>query len=287
MAFLPMQELLDSHVHVWDLNRLRPTWLDAVAALDRNFSSADYLAALPKVARLRAIYLEIDLPSVQRDAEFQIVQELLHDPGTPFVGAVLPGDPVGSDFTAWLGEVKREPMVRGLRRVLHTPDQPPGRCLEPAFIDGMRTLGAHDLHFELCMRSEELADVASLARAAPETTLVLDHLGNPRLDGSDLSTWRDDLALVSEHSNVICKVSGLFQNASANWRLEDVSDIIDHARRCFGIERLMFGGNWPVCTLRGSLVSWLDAVLAATADWSPADLEALLHGNAAACYRVD
>ncbi len=287
MAFSPMQELLDSHVPVWDLNRLRPTWLDDVSHLDRTFPTDEYLDALPMVDHLRAIYLEIDLPAVERHAEFQIVQELLHDPETPFVGAILPGDPVESDFTTWLAEVKREPMVRGLRRVLHTPDQPRGRCLEPAFIEGIRILGEHDLHFEICTRSEELADLATLARAAPDTTLVLDHLGNPPLDGSDLAAWSDDLALVSEQSNVICKVSGLFQNASADWRLEDVSNIINHARGCFGAGRLMFGGNWPVCTLRGSLASWLDAVLASTEDWSSSDREALFNGNAADCYRVD
>jgi L-fuconolactonase len=282
-----MQDLLDSHVHVWDLARLRPTWLDAVSALDRGFLAADYLAALPGVKSLRAIYLEIDLPALQQSVEFQIVQELLHDPATPFVGAVLRGDPAASDFAAWLAEVEREPMVRGFRRVLHPTDQPRGRCLDSAFIKGIRVLGQHDRHFEICMRSEELADLASLARAAPETTLVLDHLGNPHLDGSDLTAWREGLAAVAEQPNVICKVSGLFQNASATWRLEDVSSIIDHARCCFGVRRLMFGGNWPVCTLRGSLHSWLEAVLASTAHWSPADLDALLFGNAAACYRVD
>ena len=282
-----MQALLDTHVHVWDLARFRPAWLDDVSELDRTFLVEDYLAALPAVAKLQAVYLEIDLPESRHDAEFRFVQGMLHDPNTPFVGAVLGGDPSATGFSEWVARVEQEPMVRGFRRVLHTPDQPRGRCLEPDFIEGIRHLSRHDRHFEICMRADELTDLGALARAAPETTLVLDHLGNPQLDGRDLTVWREGLAEVAEQSNVICKVSGLFQNASADWSPEQVSDIIHHARSCFGIERLMFGGNWPVCTLRGSLQSWLEVVLATTIDWSSSEIEALLHGNAAACYRVD
>ena len=116
---------------------------------------------------------------------------------------------------------------------------------------------------------------------------MLDHLGNPPIDGSDLSAWRDDLARLAEQPNVRCKVSGLFQNVSPGWTREGMSEVIDHARSCFGIERLMFGGNWPVCTLAGSLESWLDIVDGATRQWTRSERAALFFDNGSRFYRVD
>ena len=143
------------------------------------------------------------------------------------------------------------------------------------------------MHFELCMRGEELADAATLASAVPDTQLVLDHVGNPTFDGRDLSQWRDGLAGVAEHENVVCKISGLLENVDDAARVTDFGAVVEHARACFGPDRIMFGSNWPVCTIHGSTRLWLESLQEITSSWSDSDRAALFEVNAARFYRID
>ena len=142
------------------------------------------------------------------------------------------------------------------------------------------------MHFELCMRAEELLDAVELVRSAPGTQFVLDHLGNPKLDGRDLSQWRESFARVADENNVVCKVSGLFQNSDEGSRVSEFGGLVEHARACFGADRLMFGSNWPVCEIRGSARAWLEALEQITHGWSETDRHALFEGNAARFYGV-
>ena len=282
-----LRRLLDTHVHVWESGHLRLPWLDGVPPLNRDWTPSDWMAALPPLESVGAVYLEVDVAPEDRQRELECVAGLLADPASGFVSAVVHGDPTSEDLPEWIRRCEEVPGVRGCRSVLHTPDQPRGLCLIPPFIAGLRLLGRHDLHFELCMRHQELSDAAELARQVPGTSLVLDHLGNPPIDGRDLAGWRDDLARLAEQPNVWCKVSGLFQNVSPGWTREQMDEVIDHARSCFGIDRLMFGGNWPVCTLAGSLESWLEIVDGATSQWGPSDRMSLFADTGAKFYRVD
>ena len=144
-----------------------------------------------------------------------------------------------------------------------------------------------DLHFELCMRVSELSDAVTLAEQAPDTMLVLDHLGNPPVGDVDLRAWREDLARLADRPNMVCKVSGLMQNTLPDWTEDRMLEIIAHARSCFGVDRLLFGGNWPVCTIAGSLKSWIEIVQRATASWSESERDALFADNAERFYRID
>ncbi|MCH2143972.1 MAG: amidohydrolase family protein [Phycisphaerales bacterium] len=279
-----MRRLLDSHVHVWDLDRLNLPWLGSVPRLDRSYLTEDYLAALPEIESIQAVYLEVDAASGDEERELELVDELLRDEDGPFMSAVVRGDPAAPDLAEWIARTSSVRGVSGFRTVLHTPDQPRGICLLPTFIEGVRSMGEAGMHFELCMREVELADAAELARAAPGTRLVLDHFGNASPGGESHLHWRDDISRIAEQENVFCKVSGFFQNAHPDWSVAEVSALIDHVRNCFGVERLMFGGNWPVCTLVGSLRLWIEVVDEVTRHWSDRDRDALFHENADAFY---
>jgi L-fuconolactonase len=66
---------------------------------------------------------------------------------------------------------------------------------------------------------------------------------------------------VSEHGNVYCKLSGMITEADhERWVPDDLAPYVAHVARCFGPERLMFGSDWPVCTLAGSYDRVIDAL---------------------------
>lgn len=282
-----MPPLIDTHLHVWDPAVLDMPWLDErLPELDRAFTMQDYASAVEEAPPVKAIYVEVDAASSDHLVEFDGVIELLADESNPLCAAVIAGDPGGADLDDWIMRAKDVPGMSGFRRVLHVDDRPPGTCLEPKFVEGIHRIGEAGMHFELCMRMEELGDAARLAEATPLTPFVLNHCGNPKLDGRDLSGWREGISQVAECKNVVCKVSGLFQYADPDWTLDQMRSVIEHVRTAFGKDRILFASNWPVCIPKGGYYRWLGVLEEVSAPWTEEERAALFFENAARFYKL-
>ena len=178
-------------------------------------------------------------------------------------------------------------MIKGVRQVLHGSGTPPGYCLDDRFKKGVRLLGDLGLSFDLCMRPGELGDGARLIDACPGTNFILDHCGNAAVFAADLTPWKRDIAAVARRTNVSCKVSGIVASTKGRtWRPEDLAPIINHVLAEFGPDRVVFGGDWPVCTLGAPLAAWVKALREVVQDRSLADQRKLFHDNALRIYRL-
>jgi L-fuconolactonase len=279
--------LVDTHVHLWDLTRFRLPWLAGAKPIDRSYTIDDYRAASRGLGVVKAVYMEVDLDPSQQLQEAEFVVDLIRKGGTPLVAAIVSGRPGSSDFAAYLKSINRHPEIKGIRRVLHGPSTPRGTCLDASFIRDIRLLGEVGLSFDLCMRSEELPDAAKLIAACPKTRFILDHCGNPSVRAGDLTAWRTDLARIAELPNVSCKVSGIVASAAPGpWTAADLAPIVDHVLDTFGPDRVVFGGDWPVCTLAATLREWVDALRTIVADRPEAEVRKLFHDNAAQIYHL-
>src|SRR5205814_2218394 len=153
-------------------------------------------------------------------------------------------------FAKYARQFKDSKYIKGIRQVLHVPGTPAGYCLEKPFVAGIRLLGELGLSFDLCMRPAELTDAAKLIDACPETRFILDHCGNADVQAKDRTQWQRDIAALAKRKNVVGKVSGIVASARPQkWNADDLAPIIKHTLEVFGPERVMFGGDWPVCTL--------------------------------------
>jgi L-fuconolactonase len=212
-------------------------------------------------------------------------------------GAVVSGRPAEDGFADWVRLLMEKPVVKGVRQVLHVPEATRGTCLQARFIHNIRLLGEAGLRFDLCLRSAELADAEKLAAACPNTLLILDHCGNPNPNvvaglaepdgGHTADGWRRDLEALSERSNVICKISGI---AAAAGDTDDLADLlaptINHCLEVFGPDHVVFGGDWPVCTLGASYAEWVAALRAVISSRPESEQTRLLHDNAARLYAL-
>jgi L-fuconolactonase len=141
------------------------------------------------------------------------------------------------------------------------------------------------LPFDVVVRREMLPQVRALAESCPETTLVLNHLGKPRIEGAPETSWQKDLEALATNSNVLCKISGLMTEAqSAVLEPRTYSPYILHAIDVFGWERVMFGSDWPVCTLIAEYRRWLDIVRHVVSTGSSVDQDKLFIDNAQRVY---
>lgn len=279
--------IVDTHQHLWDVDKFKLAWLTPESPLNRCFLPADYAKEAEGLNIVKTVYMEVDVVEAQQAAEARWVLDLCdRDKATP-CAAVISGRPISDKFAAYLDEFRDRKALKGVRQVLHVPGTPTGYCLDPKFVAGMHTLGERGLSFDLCIKPGELANVAKLLDRCKGTQFVLDHCGNPSLQDKDLAPWKADLARVAERSNVVCKVSGVIATAKkGEWKADDLAPIVNAVLDTFGPDRVLFGGDWPVCTLGASLRDWVEALRKVVAGRSEADRRKLFHDNAARVYRL-
>ncbi|MGP0064579.1 MAG: amidohydrolase family protein, partial [Isosphaeraceae bacterium] len=279
--------IIDTHQHLWDLTRFKLPWLKDAPKLDRSFVMDDYRRATDGLNVVKSIYMEVDVEPSQQPAEADYVLGLIRKGSTPMVGAVVSGRPASEGFAAYLARFKDQPEIKGLRQVLHGGDTPPGYCLDPHFIEGIRLLGKNGLSFDLCVRPAELGDTAKLIDACPDTSFILDHCGNASVRTKDRSAWKADIGKIAGRKNVVCKVSGIVASAAPDpWTPDDLAPIVNHVLDQFGPDRVVFGGDWPVCTLAATYRQWVEALRHIIANRPVADQKKLLHDNAIRVYRL-
>ncbi|MGE0610700.1 MAG: amidohydrolase [Pirellulales bacterium] len=285
----PMTELpiIDTHHHLWDLTKFKLPWLTGAGTepLARSFVMKDYREAVASLNVVKTVYMEVDVDPAQQDAEADYVIDLCQQGDQLMAAAVISGRPSSDGFKAYIGKYKDNPYIKGVRQVLHVDGTPPGYCLGKGFIRGVQLLGEMGKSFDLCMRASDLPDAAKLIDLCPDTRFILDHCGNADVQSKDRTQWQKDMAAVAKRKNVIGKVSGIVASAKpGEWSADDLAPIVNHTLSVFGPDRVIFGGDWPVCTLAASYRQWVEALRSIVAERSEAERRKLFHDNAAKFY---
>ncbi len=252
--------IVDTHQHLWDLKRFRLPWLKADGPLLRSYLPEDYRKATAGLNVEKSIYMEVDVAPEQQVEEACAIVELIRSKTSPTVAAVISGRPASEGFEAYLEQFRHTPEIKGIRQVLHSPETPAGYCLDPKFVRGIRRLGAIGWSFDLCMRPEELRDGLKLVELCPETSFILDHCGNAPVFG-DLAPWKTAIRALGKRKNLICKVSGIIASTQGRkWTPDDLAPVVNHVLDSFGPDRVVFGGDWPVCTLGAPYKVWVETL---------------------------
>jgi L-fuconolactonase len=295
-----MLPIIDTHQHLWDLDKFRLAWTDSAPSLARNYLTSDYLEATKGLNVVKAIYMEVDVEPSQQVAEAEYIIDLCRREDNPTVAAVISGRPADANgFEAYITRFKDSPYIKGVRQVLHGPGTPAGYCLQPAFVRSIQLLGELGMSFDLCMRPAELGDAVKLVDQCPDTRFILDHCGNadPYIVAGEEGAggamphtrqeWMDGIKALAERPNVVCKISGIIARARpGDWTASDLAPTINHCLDSFGPDRVVFGGDWPVCTLGAPYTAWVNALKMVIRNRSEEEQRKLLHDNAARFYGV-
>ncbi len=276
--------LVDTHQHLWDLDCFPYSWCAGIAALHRSFRFSDYTAAAAGLPIQKTVFMECDVDEPHALAEARSIAALAdHEP--LIRGIVASGRPERDGFRGHLEELARVPAVRGVRRVLHT--QPDARSESRLFRENLRLLPEFGFTFDLCALARQLPQAIALVRACPRVSFILDHCGVPDVKGRAFEPWRTHLAELAREPNVVCKISGLVAYADpVTWKVDDLRPWFDHVVNTFGWDRVVWGGDWPVCTLSAPLARWVAATHELSASASATERSAFYHANAERIYRV-
>ena len=277
--------IVDTHQHLWDLTKFRLPWLKKDDAFNKSHVMSDYLQATAGLNVVKTVYMEVDVAPEQQTEEAEYVIGLCQRADNPMVAAVISGRPASDAFPKYIDQFKDSAYIKGVRQVLHVESTPPGACLDEKFIKGVRLLGDKGKSFDLCMRAKELPDAAKLIDACPGTRFILDHCGNADVQAKDQSQWQKDMRDIARRKNVVCKVSGVVASAEpGKWTADDLAPIVNHTMEVFGPDRVMFGGDWPVCTKTATYKQWVEALRKIVADRNEEEQRKLFYGNAVRFY---
>jgi L-fuconolactonase len=283
---MPAFPIVDTHLHLWDLSRIRYPWLASVPMLNKNHLIADYRRACGPVEVAKMVFVQCECEPSQAQQEAAWVSEVAR--AEPRIGGIVAWAPLekGDAAEADLAKLGSNPLVKGIRRIIQfEPDI--GFCLRPDFVRGVQSLHAHGLSFDLCINHLQLANTIKLVQHCPDVRFVLDHIAKPDIKAGLLHPWRAELRELAKLENVWCKLSGLATEADhAKWTKADLQPYIDHVMECFGAERVMFGGDWPVSTQATDYPRWVATVDEALRAVSASDLKKIYVSNAEDFYRV-
>jgi len=282
--------IIDTHQHLWDLTKFKLPWHETeegAEVLKKSFLMRDYFAATKGLNIVQTVYMEVDVAPDQQNAEADYVLDLCAKPDNPMTGAVISGRPADAKFGKYMERFADNKLIKGVRQVLHGPSTPAGYCTGKQFVESVKLLGEMGKCFDFCMRSGELMDCVKLVDQCPKTKFVLDHCGNGPVvpkDKAEYSQWHTGLKELAKRPNVVCKISGIVASAAKDWKAADLAPIVNPSLEAFGDDRVMFAGDWPVCTLRASFAEWTTALQEIIKDRSPEFKRKLFHDNAVKFY---
>lgn len=293
--------IIDTHQHLWDLERVRPPWLRPGDLLNRSYVLADYGEAVRGLGVEQAVYMEVDVDPAQHNAEADYVLDLCRRPETVTKAAVIGGRPAGEGFRQYILRFKGSPYVKGIREIFKPQVNDKPLAESDALAAGLRLLGELGMSFDLCLPPKLLGEAARLVARCPETRFILDHCGNAdpeafmptarrdpaRPPAHDADAWRRDIEALAQRKNVVCKISGIVARVRKDqWTPDDLAPIVRHCLDSFGPDRAMFASDWPVCLRGATLRQWVEALRTIVADHSPADRRKLFGENARAFYAL-
>lgn len=275
--------VIDTHMHLWDLQKMHYPWLENQSApLNKNFMVSDYQLATHDIPIKKMVFVESARLEEQYLEEVDwVINQSKKETRIHGIVAYLPLEK-GQDLTPKIENLLERRMVKGIRRGVNKEI-----LGDSKFKTGLQLLSRYQLSFDLNMAPAQVPEALSLIRQCPDTIFILDHLVNPNIIDQELGIWKVHLKKLAEMKNVYCKISGLITKAHLlSWIPEDLSPYVHHALETFGPERLMFGSDWPVVLRAGSLQDWFSTLTKMLEELSPEEKMQVFSSTAEQVYRL-
>lgn len=272
---------IDSHQHFWVFDPIRDNWItEDMAAIRRDFLPGDLKPILEDNHVSACVAVQAD----QSEKETLFLLDIAER--NEFVKAVVGWvDLCSPDITERLNYFQQFPKIKGFRHIVQAEKK--GFMLEKSFLDGLAKLKRYEFTFDILVRSSQIQEAIKLVERNPDQKFVLDHIGKPGIKGKDRNNWADDIKSLALHQNVYCKLSGLVTEADPdNWKYIDLYPYMEIALNAFGVNRLMFGSDWPVCKLAGEYEQICEIVSAFVGKLSTAEQELIWSENAIDFYNL-
>ena len=275
---------VDSHQHFWNYSQSEYPWIGpGMETIARTFEP-EHLHPLLSARSLHGC-VAIQARCDERENDYLLG---LSDRNPFVLGVVGWLDLAADTLEARLDAQAGRPKLVGLRDVLQ--GKPRHEWLSDAFVRGVRKAGERGFAYDILIFAHQLQDAHDLVRqCASDHRLVVDHLGKPDIRSGEFTTWAKGLRqLAHDFPNLHCKLSGMVTEAIPYaWTPAQLLPYMETVVEAFGVERVMYGSDWPVCLLGAHQYADVYDVAADYIHTLGADAEAAILGaNAVRFYRL-
>ncbi len=239
---------IDAHQHFWQYSSQEYGWIGPdMAVLKQDHLPEDLLSLLSSAGLEGSVAVQ----ARQTLKETRCLLELAEQ--HPFIQGVVGWvDLRDPELPAQLEEFCTYSSFSGVRHVVQD-EADDEFMLREDFLEGIAALAYFDLAYDILIFPKHLPVACQVVERFPDQPFVLDHIAKPFIKDGVLEPWSQEIRRLAAFPNVYCKVSGMVTEADwQNWKAADFSPYLDTVFEAFGPERIMFGSDWPVCTLAGT-----------------------------------
>ncbi|MDT0691531.1 amidohydrolase family protein [Salegentibacter sp. F188] len=269
---------IDAHQHFWHYDPEKYSWIND-EKIQKDFLPED-LKPMLKDANFEGTIL---VQAQQTEEETQFLLKLAAE-NNLIKGVIGWVDLNSEEIEASLARFSKNKLLKGVRHTVY--DEKGEFMTDPAFQSGVSKLAIFGLVYEILVFPYQLPGAIALAEKFPEQKFVLDHLAKPDVTKAPSTQWKQEIQKLAGNKNVFCKISGLLSEAGKDWNPSDFSPFLDVVVHCFGIERLMFGSDWPVSLSGGSYSESVKIIEDYFSTNSEEDLKKVMGGTACDFYNI-
>lgn len=272
---------IDSHQHFWKFDPIRDSWIDdAMAIIRKDFLPED----LKPILKFNNIDGCIAVQADQSEEETLFLLNLASE--NSFIKGVVGWVDLASDLVETrLNYFSEFQKFCGVRHIIQA--EPKGFLLNENFQNGIKLLEKYNLTYDVLVYHNQLEEVIEFVQKFPNQKFVLDHIGKPAIKTKEIQDWKVKIQKLALFPNVYCKVSGLVTETDFNkWNYSDFVPYLEVIFNSFGVEKVMFGSDWPVCLVAGNYEKVLAIVERYIADFSEDEKALIMGKNALNFYNL-
>ena len=267
--------VVDSHHHFWEIDKFDYSWMPEGSPLAVDYGP-EHLKPLINAAGVDYTVV-VQAVSSPDEARWLLKLAEQHEFIAGVVGWVDLTDP---DVGYTLDELQRSKYLKGVRHIWEGEDAP-GWIVNSGAINGLKELVTRNLTFDFLAKPPNLPFIPQVMEHVPDLRAVVDHIAKPLIADHLVEPWLTDMRKVASINGIHCKISGMITEADhQNWTEDDLRPYVHHVLGLYGQDRLMFGTDWPVCTLAGEYMDVASTVQNILASLSP-DAKADVFGGTA------
>jgi L-fuconolactonase len=273
---------IDSHQHFWNYDPVRDSWItEEMSVIRNNFLPGD----LKKLLKENRIDGCVAVQADQSETETQFLLSLAseHDFIKGVVGWI---DLCSKTIRQQLEEHRDFRQLKGFRHILQG-EKDRAFMLREDFMRGIEALKDYNYTYDILIFTDQLQYTVEFVSKFPDQKFVIDHIAKPNIREKKIEDWKTGVKELATFSNLYCKISGMVTEADwQNWEEEDFIPYLNVVVESFGIDRIMFGSDWPVCLLGGSYSEVLGIVEDYFSSFSKSEQEKLFGANAIEFYNL-
>ncbi len=273
---------IDTHQHFWKYDPTKQVWMNG----DMEILKTDFLPEqLQPILQNSNLDGCISVQANQAEEDNIFLLDLAES--YPFIRGIVGWvDLCAENIEQRLDYYQQFKKIKGFRHVLHDEKQR-DFMLRPDFINGISKLKKYKYSYDVLIFTDQLGYTMDFIKTFPEQAFVIDHIAKPLIKQQILSEWKTFMKAITSFPEVYCKISGLVTEADwKNWKKEDFKIYLDVVIESFGVDRIMYGSDWPVCLLAATYEEQYNVVADYFSGFSEVEKSKIFGGNSISFYQL-